>query len=154
MSFLSNCIRHFLFQDKRLGKASWLYFTNSSFSKHKNLPLFLFLTGEQLILSLLDPHTGTQYNCHESRRFPWGKRKVKHPKAARRIGEFKAWPVGAREAASGLPQFFEDVVWGSQICSPGRQAGVQVRAERNTGGSFACSKAIPGPEGQGKLRDL
>lgn len=77
---LFNCIRHFLFQNKRLGKASWLYFTSTSFSKHKNLPLFLFLTREQLILSPLDPHDGTHYQYLENTPFPGREEKWNNPK--------------------------------------------------------------------------
>ena len=59
---------------------SWLYFTSSYFSKHKNLQLSLFLTREQLILSPLDPQTGTHYNYLESRWFPGRRETWNNPK--------------------------------------------------------------------------
>lgn len=78
---------------------------------------------------------------------------MKSPRATRRFGEFKAWPVGTQEAAPRLPRFFWAVVWGVRAAPVGGQEGCLGQSRKRQGGSFACSKDTPDPEGQGKARD-
>jgi len=56
---------------------------------------------------------------------PWERRKVKSPKATRRIGKFKAWSVGtSAKCPERLLQSFWAVIWGGRSAPPGLQAGV------------------------------
>lgn len=128
---LFNCISHFLLQNKRWDKVSWLYFTSSSFSKHKNLPLFLFLTREQSISFPLDPHTGTRYNYLESRWVPGRVEKWKKTKATTRDGKFKAWVVGTSTSCpERLLQFFWAPILESDLLPVACRKECKVRAPR------------------------
>lgn len=150
---LSNCIGHFLLRNKRLGKVSWLYFTSSSFSKHKNSPLFFFLTREQLILSPLDPHTGTHYNYLESRWFPgrgekW-KNKIQSNKKERKVqslGNGNWWTLPRKS-----PPVLQGCHPRSQICSHASHAGLHgAEHQGNTGPVICMQQGCTRSQGKGK----